>query len=331
MSCGVLMKLSWNSGAICAGIPTFRQQLYCDDDVLRFRFETFIGTSSVHNLAGSILRTNFVSDILLTQSGGQTLADTILRAILRTKYCERGLAYKILRTNHAPSPRFSFSSVRVSASCRFATSLSPLRSRWCVCRNIFRARASRLACRRRYHAPVAQRFARTNIGTRPSGVCGGVSSLCDAQSCSPSVSLCPVVAFDRYVSECAAASICLRDGFLFPPTASPHHRSIRGVPLSSTVATMRLREYLPGEDLTTHGSRDGAVIILLVAVTNGVSDSDSAAHLYELLHAGFLPTPALWLRFFPCRTTTLSLDVQTLFTLIVLCIVVVLAPFVSHG
>ena len=165
MSCGVLMKLSWNSGAICAGIPTFRQQLYCDDDVLRFRFGTFIGTSSVHNLAGSILRTNFVSDILLTQSGGQTLADTILRAILRTKYCERGLAYKILRTNHAPSPRFSFSSVRVSASCRFATSLSPLRSRWCVCRNIFRARASRLACGRRYHAPVAQRFARTNIGT----------------------------------------------------------------------------------------------------------------------------------------------------------------------
>ena len=77
-------------------------------------------------------------------------------------------------------------------------------------------------------------------------------------------SLCPVAAFDRYVSECATAGVCLRDGYLFPPTLSLHHQSIRSAPLSSTVATKRLREYLPDEDLTAHGSRAGAAITLLL-------------------------------------------------------------------
>ena len=148
--------------------------------------------------------------------------------------------------------------------------------------------------------------------------------------------LCPVAAFDRYTSACAAHGIFLRDGFLFPPTAAPLHVSIRSAPLSSSAATKRLREYLPDDDLTSHGSRAGAAITLLmlgalkeavmehcrwasaevcrhytklervrrldksarvlqsgVTMTNGVSDSDSAAHLYELLNSGFLQTSAL--------------------------------------
>ena len=149
-------------------------------------------------------------------------------------------------------------------------------------------------------------------------------------------SLCPVAAFDRYVSACKSAGIDLRGGYLFPPTASPHHSSIRNAPFSSTAATKRLRLYLQDEDVTAHGSRAGAAITLLmlgaskeavmehcrwasaevfrhytklervrrldssarvlqsgVGVSGGVSDCDSAAHLYELLNAGFLQTPAL--------------------------------------
>ena len=149
-------------------------------------------------------------------------------------------------------------------------------------------------------------------------------------------SLCPVAAFDRYASACTANGISLRDGYLFPPTAAPRHVSIRNAPLSSSAMTKRLREYLPDDDLTAHGSRAGAAITLLmlgatkdavmehcrwasaevcrhytklerlrrldksarvlqsgVSVTNGVSDSDSAAYLYELLNSGFLQTPAL--------------------------------------
>ena len=149
-------------------------------------------------------------------------------------------------------------------------------------------------------------------------------------------SLCPVAAFDRYTSACSVAGLNLRDGFLFPPTASPRHVTIRNAPLTSTVATKRLRLYLPDEDVTSHGSRAGAAITLLmlgaskeavmehcrwaseevcrhytklervrrldlsarvlqsgVGVSGGVSDCDSAAHLYELLNAGYLQTPAL--------------------------------------
>ena len=149
-------------------------------------------------------------------------------------------------------------------------------------------------------------------------------------------SLCPVAAFDRYTSACADVGLDLRLGYLFPPTASPRHDSIRNMPLSSTAATKRLRLYLPDEDLTSHGSRAGAAITLLmlgaskeavmehcrwataevcrhytklervrrldssarvlqtgVGVPGGVSDSDSAAHLYELLNSGLLQTPAL--------------------------------------
>ena len=128
--------------------PTFRLQLYCDDDVLRFRFETFIGTSSVHNLADSILRTNFVNDLLRTRSCGQNLVDKLLRTQSRERSCERNIAHGVLHT-----------------------------------------------------------------------------------------------------TSCERITLRRRGGFPSPPSVSPHHESIRDVPLSSTVATMRLREYLPGESL----------------------------------------------------------------------------------
>ena len=148
--------------------------------------------------------------------------------------------------------------------------------------------------------------------------------------------LCPVAAFDRYTSACDAAGIDLRVGYLFPPTAAPLHVSIRNAALSSSAATKRLREYLPDEDLTAHGSRAGAAITLLmlgaskdavmehcrwasaevlrhytklervrrldssarvlqsgVSVSGGVSGSDTAALLYELLDSGFAQTSAL--------------------------------------
>ena len=78
-------------------------------------------------------------------------------------------------------------------------------------------------------------------------------------------SMCPVAAFDEYVSECASAGVLLKDGSLFPPTVSPRHDSVnlRGY-LSSTAATKRLRVYLPDEELTSHGSRAGAAITLLM-------------------------------------------------------------------
>ena len=149
-------------------------------------------------------------------------------------------------------------------------------------------------------------------------------------------SLCPVAAFDRYTAACFDAGINLRDGYLFPPTFSPLHNTVRNAPFSSSAATKRLRLYLPDEDITAHGSRAGAAITLLmlgaskeavmehcqwatdevfrhytklervrrldssarllqsgVGVAGGVSECDSAAHLYKLLNAGFLQSPAL--------------------------------------
>ena len=76
--------------------------------------------------------------------------------------------------------------------------------------------------------------------------------------------LCPVAAFDRYVSACRAASADLLGGYLFPPTAPPLHRSIRDGPLTSSAATKRLRSYLPDEDVTAHGARAGCAITLLM-------------------------------------------------------------------
>ena len=76
--------------------------------------------------------------------------------------------------------------------------------------------------------------------------------------------LCPVAAFDRYASACTAHGISLRDGYLFPPTAAPLHKSIHNAPLTSSAATKRLREYMPDDDITSHGSRAGAAITLLM-------------------------------------------------------------------
>ena len=78
------------------------------------------------------------------------------------------------------------------------------------------------------------------------------------------LSLCPVEAFDRYVSACRGASVDLLKGYLFPPTAPPHHLSIRDAPFVSNAATKRLREYLPDGDFTAHGSRAGCAITLLM-------------------------------------------------------------------
>ena len=77
-------------------------------------------------------------------------------------------------------------------------------------------------------------------------------------------SLCPVAAVDRYVSACKSESVDLAKGFLFPPTASPHHLSIRDAPLSSNAATKRLRNYLPDSSLTAHGARAGCAITLFM-------------------------------------------------------------------
>ena len=141
--------------------------------------------------------------------------------------------------------------------------------------------------------------------------------------------LCPVEAFDRYTKACASAGINLREGYLFPPTSSPRHVTVKNAPLFSTVATKCLRLYLPDKDLTAHGSRAGAAITLLmlgaskeavmehcrwatakvcrhytklerlrrlemsaqvlqsgIVESNGVSECDTAANLYELLNAG---------------------------------------------
>ena len=149
--------------------------------------------------------------------------------------------------------------------------------------------------------------------------------------------LCPVTAFDRYVSACRDASppVDLRPGYLFPPLA-PCHKKIRDVPLSSSAVNKRLAVYLPDEGLTAHGSRAGCAITLEmlgatpeavrehckwataevyrhysklervrrldtssrilqsgVAVAGGVSDADSAAHLYELLNSGLAQEAAV--------------------------------------
>ena len=74
--------------------------------------------------------------------------------------------------------------------------------------------------------------------------------------------LCPVAAFDAYTSACASEGVLLGAGFLFPPTRSPLHLSIRDAPLTSAAATKRLRLYLPDEGLTAHGSRAGCAITL---------------------------------------------------------------------
>ena len=78
------------------------------------------------------------------------------------------------------------------------------------------------------------------------------------------LSLCPVEAFDRYVSACRGASVDLLDGFLFHPTAPPHHLSARNAPFLSNAATKRLREYLPDGDFAAHGARAGCAITLLM-------------------------------------------------------------------
>ena len=76
--------------------------------------------------------------------------------------------------------------------------------------------------------------------------------------------LCPVLAFDRYVAACRVAGLDLRRGYLFPPTASPKHLSVRDAPFSAAAATKRLRVYLPEEELTAHGARSGCAITLLM-------------------------------------------------------------------
>ena len=149
-------------------------------------------------------------------------------------------------------------------------------------------------------------------------------------------SLCPVGAFDRYVSACRGASVDLLRGYLFPPTLPPLHRSVRNAPLASDAATKRLRSYLPDEGLSAHGARAGCAITLLmlgaskdsvmehcrwatervcrhytrleqvkrlgtsagmlrsgVSASDGVSDADSAAFLYELLDSGCGQSPAI--------------------------------------
>ena len=77
-------------------------------------------------------------------------------------------------------------------------------------------------------------------------------------------SVCPVAAFDAYVSACKSAGVDLLLGHLFPPTKAPGHSSIRDAPLSSDAATRRLRLYLPEESLSAHGSRAGCAITLLM-------------------------------------------------------------------
>ena len=149
-------------------------------------------------------------------------------------------------------------------------------------------------------------------------------------------SLCPVLAFDRYVDACRSAGLDLRLGYLFPPTAPPRHDSIRNLPLSITTVNNRLQAYLPDSGLTAHGSRGGCAITLLmlgatpesvkehcrwasdevfrhytklervrrldstagvlqsaVSSSEGVSEADSAACLYELLDSGYMQTPAV--------------------------------------
>ena len=79
---------------------------------------------------------------------------------------------------------------------------------------------------------------------------------------------CPVAAFNKYVGACETAGVKLRNGYLFAPTASPLPLSVQNAALSSTNTTKRLRLYLPDEDLTSHGSRAGAAITLLMLGTS---------------------------------------------------------------
>ena len=77
-------------------------------------------------------------------------------------------------------------------------------------------------------------------------------------------SLCPVGAFDRYVVACSAAGLDLRGGYLFRPLAHPRRPVVKDAPFLSAAATKRLRQYLPDQELTAHGSRAGCAITLLM-------------------------------------------------------------------
>lgn len=77
--------------------------------------------------------------------------------------------------------------------------------------------------------------------------------------------LCPVAAFDRYVGGCKAAGIDLRKGFLFPPTAPPRHdKLLQNAAFKSHAAAQRLKVYMPDAGLSSHGSRSGVAITLLM-------------------------------------------------------------------
>ena len=74
--------------------------------------------------------------------------------------------------------------------------------------------------------------------------------------------LCPVAAFDDFVAACRSNGINLAASYLFAPTKSPCHLSLRPAPFSSAAATKRLKFYLPEDDLTAHGARAGCAITL---------------------------------------------------------------------
>ena len=79
--------------------------------------------------------------------------------------------------------------------------------------------------------------------------------------------VCPVKAFDDYVSFALSAGIDLKKGYLFPPLSLPGRSGIRDVPFDSRNATKRKRMYISEDILprvTAHGARAGCATTLLL-------------------------------------------------------------------
>ena len=79
--------------------------------------------------------------------------------------------------------------------------------------------------------------------------------------------VCPVRAFDEYVSLCQMHGINLKSGFLFPPLRLPRRDGIRNAAFCSRNATKRIRFYISEDvlpNVSAHGVRAGCATTLLL-------------------------------------------------------------------
>ena len=79
--------------------------------------------------------------------------------------------------------------------------------------------------------------------------------------------VCPVRAFDEYVSLCRENDMDLRQSYLFPPLSQPKRQSARDAPFTSDCATKRIRLYISDDvlpNVSAHGARAGCATTLLL-------------------------------------------------------------------